>query len=148
MIFNQNGERRDARRIGPALSAKGLRLTAPRRAVVEVVGGMRYSLTPREIHARARKRHSRLGLVTVYRTLEILVEAGVVCRIHREDGCHRYAPAPTAHSHHLICPGCNQVMEFDGCDLDALLRRVARQTGYRIEGHWLELFGLCPRCQS
>jgi Fur family ferric uptake transcriptional regulator len=72
----------------------------------------------------------------------------VLRRMHRDDGCHSYALAQAAHGHHLICLSCNQVVEFDGCDLDALFKSVARKTGFRIEGHWLEAFGLCPKCQK
>jgi Fur family ferric uptake transcriptional regulator len=133
--------------LGQALRARGYKLTAPRRAVLDVVAGMCESLTPAEIYQRARRRYSWLGLVTVYRTLDILMEAGILRRIHLEDGCHRYALAQAAHSHHLICSKCNQVIEFEGCDLDGLLKSVARKTGFRIEGHWLEVFGRCPKCQ-
>jgi len=52
-----------------------------------------------------------------------------------------------AHGHHLICSSCNQVVEFDGCDLEALFKSVASKTGFRIEGHWLQVFGRCPKCQ-
>ncbi len=130
-----------------ALSTRGYKLTAPRRAVLDVVAGMCESLSPAEIYERARRRYSRLGLVTVYRTLDILVEVGILRRIHLEDGCHSYALAQAAHGHHLICSKCKEVIEFDGCDLDGLFKTVARKTGFRIEGHWLELFGRCPKCQ-
>ena len=133
--------------ISQAINAHGYKLTAPRRAVLDVVAAMHQSLTPAEIYERARKRYARLGLVTVYRTLDIFVQAGVLRRIHLDDGCHGYALAEAAHGHHLICRWCSQVVEFDGCDLDGLLQGIARKTGYRIEGHWLEVFGRCPKCQ-
>jgi Fur family ferric uptake transcriptional regulator len=129
------------------LAIRGYKLTAPRRAVLDVIAGMCESLSPAEIYERGRRRYPRLGLVTVYRTLDILVEAGVVRRMHHDNGCHSYALAQAAHGHHLICSSCNQVIEFDGCDLDELFTSVARKTGFRIEGHWLEAFGLCPKCQ-
>jgi Fur family ferric uptake transcriptional regulator len=133
--------------LGHELATRGYKLTAPRRAVLDVIAGMCESLSPAEIYERARRRYPRLGLVTVYRTLDILVEVGVLRRVHLDDGCHSYAPIQAAHGHHLICSTCNQVVEFDGCDLDALFKSVARKTGFRIEGHWLELFGRCPKCQ-
>jgi len=133
--------------LGRELAARGHKLTAPRRAVLDVIAGTCESLSPAEIYERGLRRYPRLGLVTVYRTLDILVEAGVLRRMHRDDGCHSYALVQAAHGHHLICSSCNQVVEFDGCDLDALFKRVARKTGFRIEGHWLEVFGRCPKCQ-
>ena len=118
-----------------ALNARGYKLTAPRRAVHDVIAGMHESLSPAEIHERGRCRYPHLGLVTVYRTLDILVETGVVRRMHRDDGCHGYALAQAAHGHHLICSSCNQVVEFAECGLDGLLKSVARRTGFRVEGH-------------
>ena len=132
--------------ISRALRSRGYKLTAARRAVVDVVAGMHETLSPAEIYERARQRYARIGLVTVYRTLDILVEVGVVRRIHLEDNCHCYAPAQAAHGHHLICSSCNQVIEFDECGLEEVLKRMARRTGFRIEGHWLQVFGLCPNC--
>jgi len=137
----------DAEQLGQAINLLGYKLTAPRRAVLDVVAGACQSLSPAEIYERARRRYPRLGLVTVYRTLDILVEVGALRRVHLADGCHSYAPIQAAHGHHLICLKCNQVVEFDGCDLDALFKSVARKTGFQIEGHWLELFGRCPKCQ-
>lgn len=129
------------------LNARGYKLTAPRRAVLDVVARMHESLCPAEIYERAHRRYPRLGLVTVYRTLDILVELGVLRRVHLDDGCHGYALSRTSHGHYLICSSCNQVVEFDGCDLDRLFKNMARKTGFRIDGHWLEVFGHCPKCQ-
>ena len=137
----------DAAQLGQALGERGYKLTAPRRAVLDVIAAMRQSLSPAEIYTRAHRRYPRLGLVTVYRTLDILVEAGVLRRVHRDDGCHGYALSQAEHGHHLICSSCNQVIEFQECDLDGLLKSIAHKTGFRIEGHWLEVFGRCPKCQ-
>jgi Fe2+ or Zn2+ uptake regulation protein len=81
------------------LAARGYKLTAPRRAVLDVIAGMCESLSPAEIYERSQRRYPRLGLVTVYRTLDLLVEAGVLRRMHRDDGCHsrwckRARPSP------------------------------------------------------
>jgi len=137
----------DTEQLNRALNERGYKLTAPRRAVLDVVAAMRESLSPAEIYERAHRRYPRLGLVTVYRTLDILVEAGVVRRVHLDDGCHGYALSQAEHGHHLICSSCNRVIEFEECDLEGLLKSVARKTGFRIEGHWLEVFGRCPKCQ-
>ena len=137
----------DADQLSQMLNVRGYKSTAPRRAVLDIVAAMQESLSPAEIYRRARRRYPRLGLVTVYRTLEILVEAGALRRMHLDDGCHSYAPTQASHSHHLICSSCNQVVEFAECDLDGLLKSVARKTGFRVEGHWLEVFGLCPNCR-
>ncbi len=130
-----------------ALCAQGYKLTAPRRAVLDVVAAMHERLAPSEIYERARHGYPHLGLVTVYRTLDILTEMGIVRRVHLEDGCHAYALAQAPHSHPLICSSCKQVIEFDECDLDEFFKMIERRTGFRVEGHWLQVFGRCPQCR-
>jgi Fe2+ or Zn2+ uptake regulation protein len=100
-----------------------------------------------ELHARSRTYYHRLGLVTVYRTLEVLDNLGLVRRVHREDGCHAYAPATAGHRHLVICQRCGRAEEFAGDDLSALLLKVEQATGYVVSDHWLQLFGTCPRCR-
>lgn len=129
------------------LAGRGYKLTQPRLAVLQVVAGAATSLSPAQIHARAMKIYRRTGLVTVYRTLDVLAECGVVRRVHQSNGCHSYAPASDGHAHHVICDSCNAVVEFDNCDLGELLKSVQRRTGFKIEKHWLELVGQCPNCR-
>jgi len=134
--------------LAQALAGRGYKLTRPRRAVLRVIARATTSLSPAEIFALARKVYPRTGLVTVYRTLEVLTECGALRKVHQPDGCHSFAPASEGHAHHLICESCHSVIEFDNCDLADLLRAVQRRTGYKIQEHWLELFGLCPNCRQ
>ena len=134
--------------LADALTARGYKLTRPRRAVLRVIAEAGQRLNPAEIHARARQVYRQTGLVTVYRTLDVLVECGAVRKVHETDGCHAYALASEGHSHHVICANCHSVTEFGDCDLAGLLKAVQRRTGYKIEGHWLELFGQCPACRQ
>ena len=135
--------------LAQTLAARGYKLTQPRRAVLNVVAQANVSLSPAEIHARAQKIYRRTGLVTVYRTLELLAECGAVRKVHEEGvGCHSYALASEGHAHHIICEKCRSVTECADCDLTDLLNAAQRRTGYKIEGHWLELFGLCPDCRK
>ncbi len=125
----------------------GYRITEPRRAVIRAMIEDQSSSSPAEVHQRARQHCPTVGLVTVYRTLDLLAEMGLVRRIHAEDGCHSYAPASNGHRHHLVCRRCGAAVEFEGCDLSAFLRQVSNETGYEIEEHLLELVGLCAACQ-
>jgi Fur family ferric uptake transcriptional regulator len=131
-----------------ALATRGYKLTRPRRAVLRVIAENSASLTPAEIHQRAREFYPQTSLVTVYRTLDVLVECGAIRRIHQPDGCHAYARASEGHAHHVICESCHSVVEFDCCDLGDLLAAVQRRTGFEVESHWLELFGACPNCRA
>ncbi len=131
------------------LTEAGYRVTMPRRAVMEALVAAEVPLQPHEIRERAQTRHRRLGLVTVYRTLALLMELGLVRRVHREDGCHGYLLTAPGHRHALICQCCARAIEFaGGDDISALIQRVETQTGYRVEEHLLQLFGQCPSCQA
>jgi len=131
------------------LAEAGCRITAPRQAVMETLLAADRPLLPQEIQERARARHRQLGLVTVYRTLNLLTGLDLVRRVHREDGCHGYLLAAPGHRHALICQGCARAVEFAGeDDLHAFIQRVEAQTGYRVEEHLLQLFGRCPACQA
>jgi len=127
----------------------GLRITAPRRAVMQVLVEAQASLSPQEICEQGRCLHRSLGLVTVYRTLELLSEMDLVRRVHREGGCHGYLPISPGHRHTLICRRCGQGVDFaGGDDLQAMIVAVETRTGYRVDGHLLQLSGLCPQCQQ
>jgi Fur family ferric uptake transcriptional regulator len=149
MFFNNDS--RPDRNVAMALASfktKGLRLTGPRKAIVECLGETDDWLTPATILQRAKLRCPSLGLVTVYRTLNWLQREGFVRRIHLPDRCHGYALASLSHGHYLVCQECQRVIEFATCDLAALEAKISGETGFSIEGHMLQLVGLCPSCQS
>jgi Fur family ferric uptake transcriptional regulator len=131
-----------------AMQTVGARLTAPRRAVARVLGESRGWMSAEAIAARARRHCPSIGLVTVYRTLDLLESLGIARRVHGPTGCHGYALASIEDGHFLVCRDCNEVIEFEGCDVDRVVRRVTRQTGFRVETHMLELVGLCPACTA
>ena len=130
------------------LSQHGYKLTRQRKAVVDVMTLANTRLTAAEVFAKAQHECADLGLTTVYRTLEILEQLDAIRRVHLEDGCEAFAPAAVQHGHYVICNSCQATIEFEGCDLTQLLKRVVDQTGFTIEQHWLELVGRCPMCQK
>ena len=129
------------------LRQAGHRITQPRRAIIRALLEDAGYASPAEVLERAKLYYPAIGLVTVYRTLDLLSELGFVRRIHAEEGCHSYATANHGHHHHLICRRCGATVEFEGCDLSPFLARISRQTGYTIEDHLLELVGLCSLCR-
>jgi len=130
------------------LRGAGFRMTATRRAVARVLCDAERWLNPEQILDQGQAYCPSLGLVTVYRTLTLFSELGLIRRVHAGDGCHGYVAAGLAHGHHLVCSGCRQVVEFPGTeDLSALILAVERATGFRIYDHMLELHGLCPQCR-
>ncbi len=130
------------------LQENGYRLTEARRAVVEIVEGASRALTPVEVYDLARKKYRALGLVTVYRTLEKLEELHLIQRVHQPQGCQAFVSAGHGHQHLLLCQNCGRVAFFDGDNLDALTQSIAQKTGYQINEHWLQLFGLCADCRQ
>jgi len=131
------------------LQGNGYRLTEPRRAVVETIALSRHVLTPFDVFELARRQYPRLGLVTVYRTLEKLEELELVQRVHRPSGCQAFIAAFSGHQHMLICQTCGRVEFFSGDNerMDSLMSAVGEESGYQIREHWLQLFGLCSGCQ-
>jgi len=126
----------------------GYRLTGARRAVVETVEKSARALTPIEVYDMARKKYRALGLVTVYRTLEKLEELHLIQRVHQPMGCQAFISAGIGHQHLLLCQNCGRVAFFEGDDLDSLTKTISKKTGYQINEHWLQLFGLCADCRA
>ena len=129
------------------LQENGYRLTGARRAVVELIASAQRALSPLEVYDLARAKHPGLGLVSVYRTLEKLEELHLIQRVHQPQGCQAFIAASRGHEHLLLCQRCGSVTFFEGDDLEPLIQSLARKTGYRIQDHWLQLFGLCRACK-
>lgn len=132
------------------LQDNGYRLTAPRQAVVEAIAGTRRLMTPLEVYESAHREYPKLGLVTVYRTVEKLEELGLIQRVHQPSNCQAFVAAAQGHQHLLICESCGAVQYFSGEHerMDALIEAVADDSGYNVHEHWLQLFGICERCQA
>jgi Fe2+ or Zn2+ uptake regulation protein len=126
----------------------GYRLTAPLKVIVELLAHTPYALSPIDIYDICRREYKHLGLVTVYRTIEKLMELGLVQRVHQVEGCHTYLRSAIGHEHVLICSTCGRVEYFEGDDLSTLIDRTAQRSGYIIQDHWLQLTGLCPQCAN
>lgn len=130
------------------LSRNGHRITQPRKAVMAVLTATEVPLSAQEILELGQARHAGLGLVTVYRTLELFEELGLACRVHLPGGCHGFLGASPGHHHQLVCRRCGRAVEFRGYDdLDEVIAQLEAQTGYAIGEHLLQLLGLCPECQ-
>ena len=129
------------------LRDNGYRITAARRAVVNTVFGSTHALAPQEVYDAARKKYRALGLVSVYRTLEKLEELHLIQRVHQPAGCQAFISAGVGHQHLLLCQQCGRVTFFEGDDLETLIKSISRKTGYQINEHWLQLFGLCVNCR-
>ena len=129
-----------------ALEAAGYRITRPRRSVSELTSGRTGTFSAAELEADARRRRLRVGRATIFRALELFVELGVVERLDLPSGEHAYIRCEPAHHHHLVCSRCGRAEEVADAGLQEVTETIARRTGFRIDTHRLELFGLCPTC--
>jgi Fur family transcriptional regulator, ferric uptake regulator len=126
----------------------GYRLTGPRRAVVDAIASSQHVLSPLDVFELAHARYPKLGLVTVYRTVEKLEELGLIQRVHQPSGCQAFIAAAPGHQHLLVCQQCGRVEYFSGDTLDSLMEVVEGESGYQVEDHWLQLFGVCESCRE
>jgi Fur family ferric uptake transcriptional regulator len=104
--------------------------------------------TASDLAAAAKDRRLGLSRATLFRALDLLVELGVVERLDLPSGEHAYVECAPAHHHHVVCSRCGRTAEVDDTGLNEAVREIARTSGFRIESHRLELFGLCRSCQS
>ena len=129
-----------------ALQDRGLRATRTRLIVLEVLARSTEHLKVAEVHRRARQIDGRVGLASVYRTMELLSRLQLVKHVHVDHRHRHYARISERHGHHLVCNGCGLVVEFNDCQLERLTRALARRTKFRIEGHCMDFFGQCRDC--
>ena len=130
-----------------AFDTAGYRLTQPRRAMARLIGAHDGHFTAEELLAASRRERLGVGRATVFRSLDILTELGLIERLDLPTGEHAFVACESTHHHHVVCSNCGRSTDAGDSGIAAVLDEVARRSGYRIESHRLELFGLCPSCQ-
>ena len=121
---------------------RGLRITEQRRVIARVLSEAEDHPDVEHVHQRAAAIDSRISIATVYRTVRLFEEAGILDRHDFGDGRARYEAAPEAHHDHLIDVESGKVIEFVDPELEALQRQIAEKLGYRLVDHRMELFGV------
>jgi Fur family ferric uptake transcriptional regulator len=135
------------KRIEQELRQRGYKITPQRRTIIGAIIDSHEHLTPSAICARVHRADPSVGLVTVYRTLEILAKLGLICETHAGGSCRSYLMRrPSEHHHHLICSDCGRVIDFTDCDLGNLESRLAAENKFKINSHLLEFLGQCRQC--
>ena len=131
-----------------ALRATGRRDGGARRAVIELLGRQHCCLTAQEIFDQLRSEGRRVGIASVYRTLEQLGRDGYLQRIELGSGTTRFEPihADGEHHHHVVCDECGKVEAFADSKLERALHEVESKTGYTMSGHDVVLRGVCETC--
>ena len=136
------------KKIATILRQHGYKFTPQRRIVIQTVASSQDHLTPATIYEKVHQERPNIGLVTIYRTLDILAKLGLICELHAGGSCRSYTTGASEHHHHLICSNCGKVVDFSGYDLSQLEQRLSLETGFDIEDHLLEFVGLCQACQK
>ena len=122
--------------------ARGLRMTEQRRVIAQVLEESADHPDVEELYSRAAARDPRISIATIYRTVKLFEEAGIIDRLEFGDGRARYEDAERDHHDHLIDMNSGEVIEFCDPDIEALQERIAEKLGYRLKGHKLELYGI------
>ncbi|PWG16362.1 Fur family transcriptional regulator [Salibaculum griseiflavum] len=122
--------------------ARGLRLTDQRRTIAGVLEQAEDHPDVEELHVRATRIDPGISLATVYRTVKLFEEEGILDRLDFGDGRARYEAADREHHDHLIDLETGAVIEFVDDEIEALQEKIARKLGYRLKGHRLELYGV------
>ena len=131
-----------------ALQERGYRLTAARRAILAALADAGGHVTADELAAAVHRVAPRVGRMTVYRTLDLLGELGLLRPVYQGTGAAHYVLLLDGHHHHLVCSRCRRVIEFDECALAELAETVGRRYGFAVEGHLLEFYGHCSECKE
>lgn len=122
--------------------ARGLRLTEQRRVIADVLEDADDHPDVERLHARASAVDPRISIATVYRTVKLFEEAGILEKHEFGDGRARYETADREHHDHLIDLNSGEVIEFVAPEIEALQEKIASRLGYRLKGHRLELYGV------
>ena len=130
------------------MAERGLKNTRQRTLIVDTFFEVGGHLSVEELWGRVRDRDTRVSVATVYRTMKLLSESGLVHVQNFGDGQARYEVAVGREHHdHLICTGCGAIVEFENDRIEALQEAVARKHGFKVLSHKMELYGLCRGCQ-
>ena len=126
------------------LKLRGHRVTGCRRDVIAALVAVPGHFTVDDVLRLL----PAVGRATVFRTMKLLQDLNVVCRVLMEDGSLHYRMSMPGHHHHVVCRSCGRVEDFATCDVSALVDQLTRSTDYEIEGHWLEVYGQCSSCRT
>lgn len=131
------------------IEEKGLKSTTQRDEIVNAFFDSGGHVSIEELHHSVQKKNPKIGYTTVYRTLKLLTESGLAHERQFGDGQSRYEPVTAEEHHdHLICLKCGSITEFENKKIEKLQDEVAKQHGFEVKNHKLELYGYCKKCRK
>ena len=126
----------------------GYKLTSPRLTILEVLDKSDGQMTSAELLSLVEERDPSIGRASVFRTLDLMTKLGIIWSSVQGSSTIHHLLMPGGHHHHIVCTNCHKLIEFDDCRLEAFIASLEQKYGVQIEGHLLELFGLCENCHS
>lgn len=138
----------DATMIVSALDEAGYRVTSPRRALAGLIADQTGHFTAEDLLDDSRRQRLGLGRATIFRSLDVLADLGVIERLDLPSGGHAFVACEAAHHHHVVCSACGRSTGVSDHGLERVAQAIGRKTGFRVDTHRLELFGLCADCQA
>ncbi|NCC33094.1 MAG: transcriptional repressor [Chloroflexia bacterium] len=131
-----------------ALQLEGQRLTAPRQAIVRWIAAQHTPFSAEALTSALSPQPASVGRATAYRAVEWLRDQGWLARVQTERGDYTYARTLPGHHHHAVCTRCGALLMFEGCAMIDSLTSMLEAQGFQVQGHIVELFGLCATCQA
>ncbi|GAB4547626.1 MAG: Fur family transcriptional regulator [Anaerolineae bacterium] len=131
-----------------ALRSAGYKLTVPRLTILEVLESSDGHITASELLSQVEARDPSIGRASVFRTLELMIKLGIVWTSVQGGSTVHYMMMPGGHHHHIICTQCGRRIEFQDCGLSNLIGTLETEYGVKIEGHLLEMYGMCAECRN
>lgn len=133
---------------GQILRGMGYRLTPQRMMVVEALHNADKHVSAEEIFSQVQAKYPYANISTVYRTLDLLKELGLVAEVALGDGCVRFHPVDKGHHHHLVCQKCKKIIDVPESALAPLAESLQREYGFEAELRHTAIFGLCAQCRQ
>ena len=133
--------------IEKTVSEKGYRLTDARREVIRALNDAHGHISADELYTLLQTNGSKVGRMTVFRTLDLLAEVGVIRPTYLGNGAAHYVLLHDGHHHHLVCTSCDKTIEFDDCTISDLAQQLSDRHDFSVAGHLIEIYGVCADCR-
>ena len=130
------------------LKDKKLRRSHPRLLIYQELSDARTPPSPQELYRGLLKKGKKVGLTSIYRSLDLFESLGMVFRINNGSSVRYKLCELEDHHHHIICKACGNVVELNFCDISDWSKKVSESTGYQVIDHQLNFYGLCKDCKT
>ncbi|HZP44702.1 MAG TPA: Fur family transcriptional regulator [Candidatus Binataceae bacterium] len=130
------------------LRERALKSTAPRDDIARVFFALSRHVSAEELYAEVKRINPHVGYATIYRTLKLLKDCGLLSERHFDEGQARYEVVGEHHHDHFICEDCGRILEFEDEAIERMQRNIARRLGVTLHRHKLELYGRCADCAA